>query len=362
MDQISTKSQFSLEDFAYDLPEALIAQEPPAVRHASRLLLLDRRAQRFEDRIFTDLPDLLTEGDVLVVNDTKVLPARLLAHRETGGAVDILLLHPLAASPGVWLAMATPLRKLKPGERLTIDGANGYGLRVQEIVEAEGGQKRVLLDFGGQENVYRTLSGVGLAPLPPYIKRPDAEPQQRNSDLSRYQTIFARAPGAVAAPTAGLHFSDAIFERLEQRGVTVHRLTLHVGPGTFKPITGTLKEHSIEAEQFTITGGTAAAINQARAQGSRVIAVGTTSCRALETAGSSGNLVAQIDAETRLYVQPGYEFQIISGLLTNFHLSKSSLLVLVAAFGGYDLVMKAYRHAVEQRYRFFSYGDAMLIV
>src|SRR6185437_7168590 len=277
MDLSST--QLSLEDFEYYLPEELIAQEPPSVRHGSRLLGVNRASGAIEDRLFTDLPDLLSPGDLIVINDTRVIPARLLAHRQTGAQVEILLLRPEAAQPGVWLAMATPLRKLKQGEQLSLSsgltaaGADAQStestVTVRGFVNAEDGQRRVLLDFGAQENVYKTLSGSGLAPLPPYIKR--SQPVQlRAADLERYQTIFAEAPGAVAAPTAGLHFSETIFERLANRGIEVQKITLHVGPGTFKPITTTVAQHSIEPERYSITEETAQSINAALSAGRRV--------------------------------------------------------------------------------------------
>jgi S-adenosylmethionine:tRNA ribosyltransferase-isomerase len=361
MTEKSAKTAFSLDDFTYDLPEELIAQEPPAVRHASRLLWVDRESQQFTDRQFADLPDLLTPGDLLVVNDTKVIPARLLARRETGGHVEILLLRPEASRQGTWLAMATPLRKLRTGERLTLAEAADYSFSVADIVTAEDGQKRVLLDFGGQGNVYDMLTDKGMAPLPPYIKREETDDTRRAADLQRYQTIYAQAPGAVAAPTAGLHFSQQLFDSLSERGIGLQKITLHVGPGTFKPITDSLENHTIEAERFSISPAAAEAINKALAEKRRVIAVGTTTCRALETAGATGRLQPHDDASTSLYIRPGFEFRVISGLITNFHLSKSSLLVLVSAFGGYDLIMRAYKHAVAQQYRFFSYGDAMLI-
>ena len=350
-----------LEDFEYELPDELIAQSPPEVRHGSRLLCVDKSRDQFSDGMFTDLPRLLKRGDLLIVNDTKVIRARLLARRATGGMVEILLLRPEPTRPGVWLAMATPLRKLKPSERLVLDN-NGCSIKVDQLVSGEDGQRRVLLDFGSQEKVYQALSNNGLAPLPPYIHRAAGDEEKRNSDLGRYQTIFAQAPGAVAAPTAGLHFSQDIFAALEANGISVHKLTLHVGPGTFKPIITSVDEHSIEGERFSISPATADAVNLALAEGRRVIAVGTTSCRALETAGASGRLDAVEDATTNLYIKPGYKFQVVSGMVTNFHLSRSSLLVLVAAFAGHDLIMRAYRHAVSDRYRFFSYGDAMLII
>jgi S-adenosylmethionine:tRNA ribosyltransferase-isomerase len=353
--------EFRLEDFEYDLPEELIAQEPPAVRHGSRLMWVDRARQSFEDRQFAEIAELLNPGDLLIVNDTKVIPARLSAKRLSGGHVEILLIRAQPTQPWVWQAMASPMRKLKVGEKIVVDGTTDE-LVVKEFIEVEG-QRRVLLDFGKQEDLYRILAGAGFAPLPPYIRRQmqQSAEQRRDSDLERYQTIFAQAPGAVAAPTAGLHFSEEIFAQLAQRGVETAKLTLHVGPGTFKPITSNLQDHSIEGETYTITAETAAKINSALDENRRVIAVGTTSCRALETAGAAGRVQAVENATTNLYIQPGYEFKIIKALITNFHLSKSSLLVLVSAFAGHDLIMRAYKHAVAERYRFYSYGDAMLI-
>lgn len=350
---------WNLEDFSYDLPEELIAQQPPAVRHGSRLMWLERKERRIESRMFADIAQLLMPGDLLIVNDTKVIPARLEAQRKTGGKVELLLLRPEPTQPQIWQAMGTPLRKLKSGEPLQL--ASGDELKVHGFAVAEDGQKRLLVDFGSQENVYRILADAGFAPLPPYIRRLTGEQDIRGSDLQRYQTIFARAPGAVAAPTAGLHFSEQIFEQLKDRGVEVRYLTLHVGPGTFKPITTSVEDHSIEAEVFSISESTADDINAAVDSGRRVIAVGTTSCRALETAGASGRLVPVENGSTRLYIKPGFQFKVVSGLITNFHLSKSSLLVLVAAFAGHDFIMEAYRQAVSERYRFYSYGDAMLI-
>lgn len=353
--------KFRLEDFEYDLPEELIAQEPPAVRHGSRLLWLDRARQSFEDHQFAGIAELLKPGDLLIVNDTKVIPARLSARRASGGHVEILLIRAQPTQPWIWQAMASPMRKLRLGERVIVEGTTDEVV-IKEFIEVEG-QRRVLLDFGAQEDLYRILAGAGFAPLPPYIRRQmqvTAE-QRRDTDLERYQTIFAQAPGAVAAPTAGLHFSDVIFSQLAERGVETAKLTLHVGPGTFKPITSSLEEHSIEGEKYSISSNTASRINTALDEKRRVIAVGTTSCRALETAGAAGRVEPVENATTNLYIQPGFEFKIVGALITNFHLSKSSLLVLVSAFAGHDLIMNAYRHAVAERYRFYSYGDAMLI-
>jgi S-adenosylmethionine:tRNA ribosyltransferase-isomerase len=354
--------EFRLEDFEYDLPEELIAQEPPPVRHGSRLMWLDRAKQNFEDRQFGEISQLLLPGDLLIVNDTKVIPARLAARRQTGGQVEILLIRSEPSRPWVWQAMAAPMRKLKQGEKLILE-QSGDELTVCDFVTVEEGQRRVLLDFGTQQKLYRILSEVGFAPLPPYIRRQleTTGGERRGTDLERYQTIFAKAPGAVAAPTAGLHFSQQIFSELAERGVEVGHITLHVGPGTFKPITSSLDEHSIEAETFSITDEVAAAINKALDENRRVIAVGTTSCRALETAGRNGRVTAVENQATNLYIRPGFEFHVVKALVTNFHLSKSSLLVLVSAFAGHELVMRAYKHAVDERYRFYSYGDAMLI-
>ncbi len=349
----------NLDDFTYELPEELIAQEPSAIRDASRLLWVERSSGRLEDRTFAELPDLLVPGDLLVVNDTKVIPARLLARRESGARVELLLLYPQAAKPGVWLALATNLRKLKEGERLLLDGLDGKNLTVCGFESGPDGHKRVLVDFGGQQNVHQTLSKIGLAPLPPYIKRLAEE--SRQSDLDRYQTVFARTPGAVAAPTAGLHFSPQVIAGLKARDIGVATVTLHVGPGTFKPITSSLEEHTIEAEHYWVTSENAKAINAALSQGRRVIAVGTTSCRTLESAGKTGTMLEAHDVSTSLYIRPGFDFKIVKAMITNFHLSRSSLLVLVSAFAGHELIMKAYKHAVDKRYRFFSYGDAMLI-
>lgn len=326
-------------------------------------MAVDRTAQRIENRNFEDISELLVPGDLLIVNDTKVIPARLVAHRQTGGKVEFLLLRPESTRPWIWQAMGTPLRKLKEGEVLFLDNDAADNIVVESFFNAEDGQRRVLLNFGSQENVYRILSGTGSAPLPPYIHRREDEltAEKRDVDLHRYQTIFARAPGAVAAPTAGLHFSEEVFARLKQRGVSVRYITLHVGPGTFKPITTSVDDHSIESELFSISDDTAHDINRALDEGRRIIAVGTTSCRALESAGASGRIEPLESGSTSLYIKPGFEFRIVGAMVTNFHLSKSSLLVLVAAFAGHELVMRAYKEAVSQKYRFYSYGDAMLI-
>lgn len=361
-DPTSANCTYSLDDFAYDLPQELIAQEPSAVRHTSRLMGVERNIARISHHQFSDLPHLLQAGDVLVVNDTRVIPARLTARRTTGGIVDILLLRPETGSNShVWLALATPLKRLKPGEVLEVETKNAHHqICVKDIVISEDGQKRLLVDLGAQDKVFALLSQIGFAPLPPYIHREHQE-NLRGKDLERYQTVFAKNAGAVAAPTAGLHFSEELLARLQAQGIEIAKVTLHVGPGTFKPITTSLEDHTIESEQLSVSAETAEMVNRALAEKRRVIAVGTTSCRALETAGQSGQLIPIESSETSLYIQPGFQFKILSGLITNFHLSKSSLLVLVSAFAGHGLIMDAYKEAIEERYRFFSYGDAMLI-
>ncbi|MFN8550459.1 MAG: tRNA preQ1(34) S-adenosylmethionine ribosyltransferase-isomerase QueA [Candidatus Obscuribacterales bacterium] len=373
MSDLSTKAteeSFRLEDFEYDLPFELIAQEPLRERASSRLLHLNKRTGETEHKTFADLIDFLKAGDVLILNNTKVLPARLIAKRQSGGTIKLLLLKQSGSSPRQWEAMVTPIKRLKPGEKLSVasDKGKDFQITVADIDVGFDGFKRLIVDLGEPDNTWQLLNQAGYAPLPPYILRnyekAAADPNEshsRETDLNRYQTVFAREPGAVAAPTAGLHFTEALLERLKSQGVLVHYLTLHVGAGTFKPINNSLEEHKIEPERFTISKETAAAINLAKAEKRRVIAVGTTSLRALETAGAHGTIEAIEDGVTHLFVKPGYEFKIVDAMITNFHLSKSSLLVLVSAFAGRDKILKAYNEAIERRYRFYSYGDAMLI-
>jgi S-adenosylmethionine:tRNA ribosyltransferase-isomerase len=361
-----SQNELTLEDFAYDLPEEFIAQHPAAERSASRLMVLHRKTQTIEHRIFSDLPEYLQAGDVLVLNDTRVIPARIVAQRDSGGQVEVLLLKPEATKPGVWQAMASPLRKLKVGDQLSVDVADGLQsvITVAGFAESIDGQRRVLIDFGGQAEVHSLLSMLGKMPLPPYIRRERSKETNeiKDDDLERYQTVYSRAPGAVAAPTAGLHFTPQLLAKIESAGVRICHLTLHVGPGTFKPITSSLKEHSVESEEFCISQETTAVINECHQRGSRVIAVGTTSCRSLETAAENGILNPQDAGISSLYIRPGFKFQMVDTLITNFHLSKSSLLVLVSAFAGHEFIMKAYKDAIAQRYRFYSYGDAMIIL
>ena len=332
-------------DFHYDLPPELIAQVPLAERRASRLLVLDGATGDTQDRLFADLPSLLRAGDLLVFNDTRVLPARVIGRKPTGGRVELLLERLLG--PRSALVHLQASHKPTPGSYVELPaGAKArVGARRAELTEIE-------LD----RDVVPFLEAHGETPLPPYIARTaDA------ADRERYQTVFARRPGAVAAPTAGLHFDPATLEALAARGVERAFLTLHVGAGTFAPVrTERIEDHELHAEWLEVSADTCAAVERCRARGGRVVAVGTTSVRALETAARGGKL-APVSGDSRLYIYPGFEFRVVDAMVTNFHLPESSLLMLVAAFAGREHTLAAYRHAVARRYRFFSYGDAMLV-
>lgn len=335
-------------DFFYPLPAELIAQEPLAERAASRLLSLDGMTGHVEDRRFADLPALLRRGDLLVFNDTRVIPARLFGEKDTGGRIELLVERVLDGRRA--LAQCRASKPPKPGQSLLLDHAVPARVvgRKGEFYEIE---------FGGQEPLLQILERIGHIPLPPYIARPDAD-----ADRERYQTVFAQAPGAVAAPTAGLHFDNSTLARLEQMGIERTFVTLHVGAGTFQPLrVDDIAQHRMHREWLEIGPDTAARVNAARQAGRRVIAVGTTVVRALETAASDEG-VQPFRGETDIFITPGYRFRAVDALITNFHLPESTLLMLVCAFGGMENVLAAYRHAVEQRYRFFSYGDAMLVL
>ena len=336
-----------LSDFDYDLPPALIAQFPAAERTASRLLQLDGQSGELRDRQFSDLPDLVNAGDVLVMNDTRVIRARLIGRKDSGGQVEVLVERILDHARV--LAQVRASKTPRAGSRLLL--AHGA---TAEVLGREG--EFFELRFIECEDVFALLERAGSVPLPPYITHaPEA------GDAARYQTVYARTPGAVAAPTAGLHFDDAMLAALSARGVKLAWLTLHVGAGTFQPVrTQSLAEHRMHGEWYVLPQATVDAVTTARAGGKKVIAVGTTSLRALEAAAADGELRAG-SAETRLFIVPGYKFQVVDRLITNFHLPRSTLLMLVAAFAGMDNMRRAYAHAVAQRYRFFSYGDAMLI-
>jgi S-adenosylmethionine:tRNA ribosyltransferase-isomerase len=333
-----------LSDFDYHLPEELIAQEPLADRAASRMLVVDRRTGTWQDRMFRDFPGYLHLGDCMVLNTSKVFPARLLGHREqgTGGQVEVFLTKPASEDRLTWEALVRPGRKMRTGERVIVS----EDLSVEILGRGEFGERTVRLKPVGE--LFEVLDRVGHVPLPPYIRRADTR-----EDRDRYQTVFSRERGSVAAPTAGLHFTPEILDACEGAGAKIARVTLHVGLGTFQPLhDDEIERVRLHSESFTVPEEAVRPMDAAN----RVIAVGTTSVRAIESAAHG------LTADTRLFISPGYEFRRTGALLTNFHLPKSSLLVLVCAFAGRELVLAAYRHAVEQRYRFFSYGDCMLIV
>lgn len=366
-----TEKTLTIQDFEYELDPALIAQKPLEQKENARLLVVDRASGNLQHKHFYDLPSLLKSGDLLIVNDTKVLPSRLIARRKSGGTVKLLLLKPQTNNIAVWEAMVTPIKRLKPGQELEVVDENGKAttIVVKDIVLGPDGFKRLLVDLGAKENVYNLLASVGFAPLPPYISRDyranlgsPSENGHRKEDLFQYQTVFAQTPGAVAAPTAGLHFTPPVIAALKTAGIEIATVTLHVGAGTFKPIEAEIDNHTIEEELYTVSEETAAIINQAKSEGRRVIAVGTTSLRTLETAGAGGLVKAANNQSTALYIKPGHTFAVADGMITNFHLSRSSLLVLVSAVAGRDLIMKAYKEAIAESYRFYSYGDAMLIL
>ncbi|MCW8806903.1 MAG: tRNA preQ1(34) S-adenosylmethionine ribosyltransferase-isomerase QueA [Rhodanobacter sp.] len=335
-------------DFDFELPPELIAQAPLPERSASRMLLLDVAADTRQDRMFRELPELLRAGDLLVFNDTRVLPARLHGRKSTGGEVEILIERVTGAHEAtVQLGVS---KKPKEGARIELaDGSHALVLGRDE------GFFR--LRFEAPEPLEKLLLKLGEMPLPPYIER-----QADASDTERYQTVFAREPGAVAAPTAGLHFDQAMLAALRERGVDFGYVTLHVGAGTFQPVrTDDLRDHRMHREWLNVGAHLIGQIRRARANGGRVIAVGTTVVRALESASKNGQL-HPFAGETQIFIFPGYRFSSVDGLLTNFHLPQSTLLMLVSALAGREFMLDAYRHAVEQRYRFFSYGDAMLIL
>lgn len=338
-----------LSDFFYELPDELVAQAPLPVRSDSRLLCLDRPGGEYRDRMIAELPGLLRAGDLLVFNDTRVMPARLAGVKDTGGRVEVLVERVLERDTA--LAQIRASKPLRAGGRVVLDG----GMVAEVIRRANGGFYELRLDGGN--SIDELMHARGVLPLPPYITRPADE-----VDRERYQTVFARNEGAVAAPTAGLHFDADLLGRLDAAGVSRARITLHVGAGTFQPVRcEDLGQHRMHSERVEVDAQTCAEIRATRARGGRVIAVGTTVVRALEAA-SDADGPRPFHAETDIFITPGYRFRAIDGMLTNFHMPHSTLLMLVCAFAGHGQVMSAYRHAVAARYRFFSYGDAMLIV
>jgi S-adenosylmethionine:tRNA ribosyltransferase-isomerase len=337
--------------FDFDLPGDLIAQYPVERRDASRLMVVRRSAGTWEHRVFRDLPDLLAPGDVLVRNNTKVVPARLVGHREsTGGAWEGLFLRVLPG--GMWEVLGKTRGRPVSGEFVRV----GQGLRLELLSKDEAGRWTVRPE--SNEDAATLLDRHGIVPLPPYIRKGVEGP----GDRARYQTVFAAVDGSVAAPTAGLHFTDDVFRRLDERGIDRIDVTLHVGLGTFRPIEAErVDDHTLHAEWASLDARAAERLNRARGEGGRIVAVGTTSARTVETAARHGT-IEPFEGETSLYIKPGHAFRAVDALVTNFHLPRSSLLVLVAALVGYELMRAAYDEAIRERYRFYSYGDAMLIL
>jgi S-adenosylmethionine:tRNA ribosyltransferase-isomerase len=337
-------------DFDFHLPAELIAQRPLERRDESRLMVVDRRSGSIEHRQFRDLVELIAPGDALVLNRTRVVRARLLGRRDSGAPAEILLLKPLDETR--YEGMVSPGGKLKPGRRVTI--APGFSAEILEVTE----RRTRIVRLVGDEPLDALIERHGHVPLPPYIDRPDA-----SDDAERYQTVYARESGSVAAPTAGLHFTPELLEALRRRGVRQVEILLHVGAGTFKPVeVDDPAAHVMHEERFVVTEDAAAAIGAARSEGGSVWAVGTTTVRTLESVADDAGHVAAASGETAIFIRPGYCFRAVDHLITNFHLPRSTLIMLVAALAGYELTMAAYREAIAERYRFYSYGDAMAII
>ena len=368
------KASVLVSDFNYHLPEELIAQEPLENRAASRLLRIDRESGTLEDRSFGDFPELLRPDDLVVFNNARVFPARLYGHRSGSkaqplspqnpasreflqGQVEVLLTKQISQEPNEWECLVRPGRKIGVGERLWFagEGASDGVLAAEVVGRGDFGERRIRFDPA--PDFFTILDRLGHVPLPPYIARED-----RNSDRERYQTVYARERGSVAAPTAGLHFTAGILERLKKRGIETAEITLHVGLGTFQPVRAEIvEEHKLHSERFGISEDAAGKINRALEQKQRVVAVGTTTVRTLEQSARTSGRVQSGRGESELFIYPGFQFRVVSALLTNFHLPRSTLLMLVCALGGTEQVLAAYQHAVEQRYRFYSYGDCMLV-
>ena len=335
-------------DFYYDLPPEQIAQTPLEQRDHSRLMRLDRKTGKVEHHMFYELPELLRAGDCLVLNDSRVIPARLFGKRETGGAVEVLLLNDKGG--GIWECLTRPGRKTEPGVKLSF----GEGrLNAEVLDKLPGGNRLIRFDYDGI--FMEILEELGRMPLPPYIKE-----ELKNSE--RYQTVYSRHPGSAAAPTAGLHFTKELLEQLAEKGIEICYLTLHVGLGTFRPVKeDEVEEHEMHAEYCVVDASTAERVNRAKREGRRIVAVGTTSCRTLEAVSDENGMLREFSDWINIYIYPGYKFKCIDALVTNFHLPESTLIMLVSALAGRENVLRAYNIAVKEKYRFFSFGDAMFI-
>lgn len=338
-----------VSDFNYNLPEELIAQTPIQKRDESRLMVLDRNNKTIEHKIFKNIIEYLKPGDVLVRNNTKVIPARIYGKKETGANVEFLLLNNIEGD--IWEVIVRPGNKLHVGTKVIF----GEGKLKAEILDVlEGGTRKVKFEYEGIFN--EILDEIGLMPLPPYI-------HEELKEKDRYQTVYAKFQGSAAAPTAGLHFTDELLEKIKAKGVEIANVTLHVGIGTFRPVkVDNIEEHHMHSEHFYIKQEDAEKINKAKKEGRRIIAVGTTSSRVLESIADENGMVKEIEADTDIFIYPGYKFKCVDNLITNFHLPESTLIMLVSSLAGKELIMKAYEHAVEEKYRFFSFGDAMLII
>ena len=337
-------------DFYYDLPQELIAQHPVEPRDSSRLMVMDRATGAIEHRIFRDVTDYLRPGDCLIVNDSRVLPARIFGVREGGESVNEFLLL-TQKEQNVWECLTKPGKRAKVGSRFVF----GEGLMTGEVTQVCGDGNRIVKFECGDE-FFSVLDRIGQMPLPPYIT-------EKLEDKERYQTVYSRELGSAAAPTAGLHFTNELLGRIREKGVKIGYVTLHVGLGTFRPVkVEDVTSHVMHSEHYCLPKETADLINETHANGGRVISVGTTSCRTLESCPVENGMIQPSDGWTQIFIYPGYEFKVIDGLITNFHLPESTLIMLVSAFAGFDSVMNAYRTAVKEKYRFFSFGDAMLIL
>ena len=339
----------NVSDFYYDLPEELIAQTPIEKRDESRLMVLNRAKQTIEHKTFKDIIDYLEPGDCLVRNNTKVIPARLYGKKSTGAKIEFLLLSRIEGD--IWECIVRPGHKLKPGTEVEF----GDGILKAKVLDVmDGGTRKVEFKYKGIFN--EILDQIGLMPLPPYI-------HEELKDNDRYQTVYAKYDGSAAAPTAGLHFTPELFEKIREKGVEVANVTLHVGIGTFRPVkVENVEDHHMHSEHFYIKQEDVDKINNAKKNGKRVIAIGTTSCRVLETIADENGMVKPTEGDTQIFIYPGYKYKCLDGLVTNFHLPESTLIMLVSALAGRDYIMKAYNEAVKERYRFFSFGDAMLIL
>ncbi|MDI6844836.1 MAG: tRNA preQ1(34) S-adenosylmethionine ribosyltransferase-isomerase QueA [Candidatus Saccharicenans sp.] len=345
-----------LKDYDYELPPELIAQEPLPARDESRMMVVYRPEQRFEHRRFREIVNFFQKGDLVVLNDSRVIPARAWARREKDSERSIEFLFIKEQEPGLWEVLCRPAKKVREGDRLMFESS--LGARV--VGRGSGGLR--LIQFNTTE-VLSALKKIGVPPLPPYIKRRRGDPRLKSIDRERYQTVYARKDGSIAAPTAGLHFTESILQDLKEKGVQIHYVTLNVGLATFQPVrVEKITEHKMLEESFFISQETAEAINQAKKEGRPVTAVGTTVVRTLESAWNEETGLEPGERKTRLFIYPGFRFRVVDRMLTNFHLPRSTLLMLVSAFAGYELTVAAYREAVNERYRFFSYGDCMLII